>query len=99
MVCPRGRHPAPAEPLRQTLTVTPPTATAQAPAFKNSPAVSRFTPPVGIISICGNGPFSALMYFGPPTFPAGNIFTTSAPASHAVTTSVGVSAPGQITFE
>ena len=32
-------------------TNSPPTATAHAPAFRNSPAVSRLTPPVGIISI------------------------------------------------
>ena len=49
---------------------SPPTATAHAPAFRKSAAVSRFTPPVGIISICGKGPFSALMYFAPPTAPA-----------------------------
>ena len=30
------------------------------PGFQKSPAVSRFTPPVGIISICGNGPFRRL---------------------------------------
>src|SRR5205814_9284008 len=77
----------------------PPTATAHVAAFNKSPAVSRFTPPVGIISICGNGPFNALMYFAPPTLPQGNTLTTSAPASHAVKTSVGVSAPGQITLE
>src|SRR5258708_4486576 len=80
-------------------TSSPPTATAQAPALRNSPAVSRFTPPVGIISMCGNGPLSALMYFGPPTFPQGKILTMSAPASHAVTTSEGVTAPGPMTFE
>jgi hypothetical protein len=39
------------------------------------------------------------MYFGPPTLPQGKIFTMSAPASHAVTTSVGVRAPGHITFD
>src|SRR5215472_9420008 len=80
-------------------TNSPPTATAHAPALRKSPQVSRLTPPVGIISICGNGAFKALIYFAPPTFPQGNTFTTSAPASHAVRTSVGVSAPGQITFE
>src|SRR5271169_6254978 len=80
-------------------TNSPPTATAQAPAFRKSPVVSRFTPPVGIISIWGNGPFSALMYLAPPTLPQGNTLTTSAPASHAVSTSVGVRAPGQITLE
>src|SRR5262245_60005881 len=32
-----------------------PTATAAEPALRKSAAVSRFTPPVGIISICGNG--------------------------------------------
>src|SRR5262249_51927723 len=80
-------------------TSSPPTATAQAPAFRNSGVVSRFTPPVGIISICGKGPFRALIYFGPPTLPQGKILTISAPASHAVRTSVGVSAPGQMTLE
>src|SRR5205814_10101783 len=80
-------------------TSSPPTPHAQDPAYRKSPMVSRFTPPVGTISICGNGPFSALMYFAPPTLPQGKILTASAPASHAVNTSVGVSAPGQITFE
>src|SRR5438128_7801832 len=77
-----------------TSTSSPPTATAAAPALMNSGVVSRFTPPVGTKSICGKGPFSALMYLGPPTGPQGKIFTRSAPACHAVTTSVGVSAPG-----
>ena len=74
-------------------------AVAMAPAFRNSPAVSRFTPPVGIIWMCGRGPFSALMYFGPPREFAGKTFTTSAPCSQAVRTSVGVSAPAHTTFE
>src|SRR5690242_2865673 len=80
-------------------TSSPPTPTAQEPAFRKSPTVSRFTPPVGTISMWGNGPFSALMYLAPPTLPHGNTLTASAPASHAASTSVGVSAPGQITLE
>src|ERR1051326_7796430 len=54
------------------------------------------TPPVGISSICGSGALSDLMYVAPPTAFAGNTFTASAPAVHAVSTSVGVSAPGKI---
>src|SRR5438128_11202 len=76
-------------------TSSPPTATAAAPALMNSGVVSRFTPPVGTKSICGKGPLRALMYFGPPTGPAGKIFTMSAPACQAVSTSVGVRAPGK----
>src|SRR5439155_765591 len=71
-------------------TSSPPTATAAAPALMNSGVVSRFTPPVGIKSIWGKGPLSALMYLGPPTGPAGKILTMSAPACQAVSTSVGV---------
>src|SRR5512133_3606502 len=80
-------------------TNSPPTPHAHAPAFRKSPIVSRLTPPVGAISMCGKGPLSALIYFAPPTFPHGNALTTSAPASQAASTSVGVRAPGQITFE
>src|SRR5215469_7539851 len=80
-------------------TSSPPTPTAQAPAFRKSPTVSRFTPPVGIISIWGKGPLSALMYLAPPTLPHGKILTASAPASQAVRTSVGVRAPGHTTLE
>ena len=53
----------------------------------------------GIISICGNGARSALMYFAPPTALHGKTLIASPPACHAVTTSVGVNAPGVITFE
>src|SRR5205807_809298 len=35
-------------------TSSPPTPQAQDPAFRKSPIVSRFTPPVGTISICGS---------------------------------------------
>src|SRR5262249_40565735 len=56
-------------------TSSPPTPSAADPARINSAAVSRLTPPVGTIGICGNGPFSALMYFAPPTDPQGNTFT------------------------
>src|SRR5262245_56763377 len=77
-------------------TSSEPTAKAAEPAAMNSAAVFRFTPPVGIRSIGGNGTFKALMYFDPPTLSQGNTFTKSDPASHAVTTSVGVSAPGMI---
>src|SRR5205814_1050273 len=55
-----------------------------------------FTPPVGIMGICGNGALRALMYLDPPTVPHGNIFTKSLPARQAVMTSVGVSAPAII---
>src|SRR2546430_7973181 len=75
-----------------------PTASAAEPAAMNSAAVFRFTPPVGIKSIWGKGPFRALIYFGPPTSSHGKIFTKSAPASQAVITSVGVRAPGITTL-
>ncbi|MBA7549845.1 hypothetical protein ES705_42343 [subsurface metagenome] len=67
---------------------------AHEPALMNSPAFSKFTPPVGRKRMCGRGPLSALIYFGPPNCPAGKIFTMSAPISQAWTTSVGVIAPG-----
>src|SRR5262249_32273757 len=77
-------------------TSSPPTPTAAAPASMKLPAVSRLTPPVGIIKIWGKGPFNARMYLGPPTGPQGKIFTKSLPDLHALTTSVGVSAPAII---
>ena len=75
-------------------TSSPPTPTADAPAFTKSPIVCRFTPPVGQSGICGNGPFSAFRYDAPPTLLAGKILMMSPPADHAVKTSVGVIAPG-----
>ena len=72
-----------------------PRPTAHAPALTKSLSVCRLTPPVGMRRICGSGPFNALRYAGPP-MSAGNSFTMSAPASHAVSTSVGVYAPGMI---
>ncbi len=71
---------------------------ASAPARMKSAAVSRFTPPVGIIGTWGRGPLRALIYLAPPTEPQGNIFTKSLPAFHAVITSVGVRAPAMISF-
>ena len=65
-----------------------------APALINSPAFSKFTPPVGLSKTCGKGAFIALIYPGPPNWPAGNTFTTSAPISQARNISVGVIAPG-----
>src|ERR1700674_3258576 len=79
-------------------TNSPPMPSAAAPASMNSAAVFRLTPPVGTSGICGSGPFRALMYFAPPTWPHGKILTKSAPASQAVMTSVGVNAPAMITF-
>src|SRR2546426_5298906 len=79
-------------------TNSPPTPNAAAPASINSAAVFRLTPPVGTSGICGSGPFNALMYFAPPTRPQGQTLTKSEPASHAVMTSVGVSAPAIINF-
>src|SRR6185437_4449618 len=46
--------------------------------------------------MCGNGARIALMYFGPPTCPHGKTLIASAPDSHAVRISVGVSAPAMI---
>src|SRR5437667_4054599 len=77
-------------------TSSPPIPNAAAPASMNSAAVFRFTPPVGTSGICGRGPFRALMYLAPPTWPQGKIFTKSDPAFHAVMTSVGVKAPAMI---
>src|SRR5437016_1080897 len=71
-------------------TNSPPMPSAAAPASMNSAAVFRLTPPVGTSGICGSGPFRALMYFAPPTWPHGKILTKSAPASQAVMTSIGV---------
>src|SRR5215475_13695996 len=79
-------------------TSSPPTPRAAAPASMKPPAVSRLTPPVGIIKICGKGAFHARMYLGPPTGPQGKIFTKSLPDSQAVTTSVGVRAPAIISL-
>src|ERR1700716_392939 len=76
-----------------------PTPRAKAPASRNSFAVASETPPVGIRSIWGSGPVRAVRYFAPPIALAGNTFTTSAPASHAVTISVGVRAPGSTAAE
>src|SRR5208337_4868323 len=45
---------------------SPPTPMAQAPALMNCGAVSRLTAPVGMISMCGNGPFRSLKNCGPP---------------------------------
>src|ERR1700691_6616747 len=50
-------------------TNSPPMPSAAAPARMKSAAVFRFTPPVGIIGICGKGAFNALIYFAPPTVP------------------------------
>src|SRR5438445_7071952 len=77
-------------------TNSPPTPSAAAPASMNSAAVSKLTPPVGTSGTCGSGPFSALMYFAPPTLPQGNTLTKSDPAFQAVITSVGVNAPAII---
>ena len=60
---------------------------------RNSAAVVRSTPPVGIRRTCGSGPRIALKNAGPTTS-AGNTFTMSAPASQAARISVGVNAPG-----
>src|SRR2546430_10177933 len=56
-------------------TNSPPIPRAAAPASMNSAALFRLTPPVGTSGICGSGPFSALMYFAPPTWPHGKILT------------------------
>src|SRR2546425_9416726 len=72
-----------------------PTPRAQAPAAIKSFAVESETPPVGISFICGSGALSARRYFGPPTALHGKTLTASAPACQAVTTSVGVNAPGK----
>src|SRR5712691_11568924 len=72
-----------------------PSPKAHAPAAIKSLAVESETPPVGTSLIWGSGAFRARRYFGPPTALQGKTFTASAPACHAVTTSVGVSAPGK----
>lgn len=64
----------------------------QRPALIHSAALSAFTPPVGIIFICGMGPLMALMILGPNRFP-GKIFTISEPASMHSTASLMVIAP------
>src|SRR6266403_5840030 len=79
-------------------THSPPTPRAATPASMNSAAFARLTPPVGTIGTCGNGPFRALMYLAPPTWPQGKILIKSAPASQAAITSVGVNAPAMISF-
>src|SRR5580704_8596375 len=79
-------------------TNSPPTPKATDPASMNSAAVFRFTPPVGTKGTCGNGPFSALMYFAPPIWPQGKTLMKSAPASQAAIISVGVNAPAMISF-
>src|SRR5437016_955099 len=79
-------------------TNSPPTPSAAAPASTNSAAVWRLTPPVGTSGTCGSGPRKALMYFAPPSWPQGKTFTKSEPASQAVITSVGVSAPAIMSF-
>src|SRR6266540_293613 len=62
----------------------------------NSAAFFKETPPVGISSIWGSGALSDFRNVAPPTALAGKIFTASAPAFHAVRTSVGVMAPGKM---
>src|SRR5579863_8467917 len=51
-------------------------------------------PPAGTKGISGKAACIALMYRSPSVREQGNTFTKSAPALQAVTTSVGVSAPG-----
>src|SRR6185503_7402240 len=46
---------------------------AQAPQRRNSAAVSRLTPPVGIRRMCGRGPCRAFRYLG-PVISEGKIF-------------------------
>src|ERR1700679_66829 len=76
-----------------------PTPRAKAPAWRNSAAVARETPPVGTILICGRGPLRVARYLGPPRAPAGKTLTASGRASQPVTISVGVSAPGRTAIE
>src|SRR5690349_11566493 len=71
-----------------------PTPIAVAPDKMKLAAVCRFTPPAAINGTCGKDACRALIYRSPPTGPEGNTLTKSAPALHAVTTSVGVNAPG-----
>src|ERR1700733_9149056 len=81
------------------LTRSEPTPRAKASASRNSLAVPRETPPVGIMWIWGKGPLRAVRYLDPPIALAGKTLTTSAPACHAVTISVGVRAPGSAAME
>ena len=46
-------------------TKSAPTPSAKEPAAKYSAAFVKFTPPVGISLVSGNGAFSALMCLGP----------------------------------
>ena len=71
----------------------PPAPTATAPARIHSSTLSTDTPPVGMISAWGMGPWMALMTLGPNSSP-GNTLMMSAPASMPETTSVMLMAPG-----
>ena len=72
-----------------------PTPRAAAPALMKSSAVLRLTPPVGTRLDLGQGRLQGLdVARARRATPAGKTFTRSAPARHAVTTSVGVRAPG-----
>ncbi|MEZ4596792.1 MAG: hypothetical protein R3C32_08085 [Chloroflexota bacterium] len=70
-----------------------PTPTATAPASMSARALSAVTPPVGISGMSGNGPRSSRRSEGPRPRTLGTASIADAPA-HAVSTSVGESAPG-----
>ena len=76
-------------------TSSEPTPSAAAPAAMNSPAVCGVHAAGGQHLHVGQRALAApCRYFGAAHRRAGKIFTMSAPAFHAVITSVGVSAPG-----
>src|SRR5437868_1428812 len=53
------------------------------------------TPPVGMIDVHGQGPFTASTNEGPPTSAPGKIFTISQPSSSAWPISETVPQPGE----
>ena len=70
-----------------------PTPTAAAPARRNAGVFAVSTPPVARSGTLPSGPRRSRTNSG-PSRAAGNNFTNSAPSRHAVSTSVGVIAPG-----
>mmetsp|Transcript_4044 Transcript_4044/g.10293 ORF Transcript_4044/g.10293 Transcript_4044/m.10293 type:complete len:234 (-) Transcript_4044:43-744(-) len=70
--------------------------TEQAPALRNSPALSRSTPDVGLMLSMGRAAETAFTKLAPPATP-GNSFCTGAPHWWAWKSSVGVLQPGMMT--
>merc|ERR1719201_932096 len=68
-----------------------------APPLRNSPALSRSTPEVGLSLSIGMAAETALTQAAPPATP-GNIFCTGAPALYARNASDGVWQPGMMTI-